>query len=171
MTRNNLIAASALVIGLASAAFPMQGHAEEYRYRYVGATNACDATDPANFTGLRFRTIGVYNASEASIQIACSVHADLNADNGSSTVSLFITNFKNTPVTVNCTVSGGSRGQGVNNYPLGGQVPADSTIERSYTSIDRVSTSYTHYNVTCILPPGVELSTIRVVEYSAELDL
>jgi hypothetical protein len=169
MNRNSLIAATALVIGLAS--FPMQGHAEDYRYRYVGATNACDATDPANFTGLRFRTIGVYNASEASIQIACSVHADLYADNGSSQVSLFLTNFKNAPVTVNCTVSGGSRSEGVNNYPQGGQVPADSTVERYYGSIDRVDTAYTHYNVTCILPPGVELSTIRVVEYSAELDL
>ncbi|WP_146908304.1 hypothetical protein [Arenimonas daejeonensis] len=170
MIRDNLTAA-ALAIGLAAAAFPMQSNAADYRYRYVGATNACDATDPANFTGLRFRTIGVFNASLSSIQIACSVPADLNADNGSSQVSLFLTNFKNTPVTVNCTVSAGSRSEGTNNYPQGGQVPADTTVERYYGSIDRVSTAYTHYNVTCILPPGVELSTIRVVEYSAELDL
>ncbi|WP_146908301.1 hypothetical protein [Arenimonas daejeonensis] len=102
MIRNKLMAATAVAIGLVAASVPMQSEAATSRYRYVGATNACDATDPANFTGLRFRTIGVFNASLSSIQIACSVPADLNADNGVSEVSLFLTNFRNVPVTVNC---------------------------------------------------------------------
>lgn len=157
---------SAIFLGVAAIAAPTTSEAATNRISYVGATNACDATDPANFTGLRFRTIGVYNASGASIQIACSVPALLNADNGTSEVSLFLHNFRATDVTINCTVSAGSRFYGVNNYPQGGTVAANTSIQRDYSSIDRVSTAYTHYNVTCILPPNTELSTIRVSENS-----
>lgn len=163
MIRNSILVTSLVACALA-AVVPTASDAATSRIIYYSATDSCEAIDPSNFTGLRFRTLGVYNASTSSIQIACALPAEFVADNGATDIWLSLRNFKNVPLTVNCTVFGGSRIQGTNSYPTSGQIAANASTWRTFSSIDRVSNSYTHYSVSCILPPGVELSLIRVNE-------
>lgn len=161
-TMNATISALAGGLLLATMCHAPQADAATSRIKYVAASAICQATDPSNFTGLRFRTIGVYNASLSSIQVACSIPTELVGDQATGEVTLNIRNFRTSPASMNCTVQGGNRQTGVNNYPDTINVSASASTSLTYNDIDKNNPgSFTHYNVSCIIPPNMELSTIR----------
>ncbi|GAB2662570.1 hypothetical protein [Arenimonas aestuarii] len=165
MIRTSLTAASVAILSLSMMSAPAS--AATSRIMYYGATERCEAVDPANFTGLRYRNVGVYNASNASIQIACTLPAEFVADVGATDIWIRLHNFKNAATNVNCTVFAGSRATGTNSYPTTGSIDPLVSTWRTFSSVDRVDGSYTHYALACVLPPGVELSMIRVSETDA----
>lgn len=166
MDTNKLtIACLAGMLTATSALYPNAGMAASARLIYQHATDSCQATDPSNFTGLRFRTQGVYNASSGSIQVACGIPREFLSDNNTTDIDIFVHNFRTSPTTINCSVQAGSRYQGTMNiYPVSFSVPANGSTYNSVTNVDFVSTSYTNYAVSCIIPPKLELGVIRVNE-------
>src|SRR5687768_14728370 len=79
MNMTNKAFASALLL---SAGFAAMGNAEartSYRTT-VSATQACMATTPLNLGGLRFRPLGIFNASANPIYISCSLPIEAGAD-------------------------------------------------------------------------------------------
>ena len=159
---NKIAAVLAGTVAVATLAHVPNAEAATSRIKYVAASAICQATDPSNFTGLRFRTIGVFNASASGIQVACSIPTELVGDQATGEVTLDVHNFRTSAASMNCTVQGGNRRTGVNNYPQTINVGANSQEFLSYSNIDKNNPgSFTHYNISCIIPPNMELSTIR----------
>ncbi|GAA3931645.1 hypothetical protein [Luteimonas lutimaris] len=162
------IACVAGVLATIGILYPNQTLAKTSRVTYYNATQICQATDPGNFTGLRFRTQGIYNSSNSSIQVACALPREFISDNNTTDIWIFAHNFRTGPATINCSVQAGSRNVGTMNvYPRSFVVqPLDST-STAITNIDHVTANYTHYAVSCIIPPKLELGLLRVMESDA----
>lgn len=158
-------AACALAAGLAFMAAPSSSEAANSRSLYVAATSVCHVVDPSQADQLRFRHLGIFNMPQgSSVQVACSVLGDYEANTDDGWVRIEARNFRSGPASMNCAVSGGKRAYGVNNYPKTIHLPANGVGSALWENIDRMDV-YGHYNIVCILPPNVELSTIWFGQY------
>lgn len=159
------IACAAGLLAAAGALYPGQTLAKTNRVTYYNATQVCQATDPGNFTGLRFRTQGIYNAADSSIQVACALPREFISDNNATDIWIFAHNFRTSPANINCSIQAGSRVNGTMNiYPVSISVPALDSDSLEVSDVDFASGSYTHYAISCIIPPKLELGLIRVME-------
>ena len=169
--RSASIAVATAMFGAASLLAAPSAHAETSRITYVSATNACQPATPLELGGLRYRPLGIFNNKADSIYISCSLDTDFNSDQATSEVYVFFDNQGTAAQTIDCTIQGGSRSQGVNNYPATLNLAAGADDIMVVSNIDRFNTSYTHINVSCLLPPKVEMGTIRLYQTSTEGDL
>lgn len=162
-----ITAASAMALGFALV--PLNSEAATSRITYRSATNACHAVNPAQADDLRFRHLGVFNAGASAVQIACSLDTELVGDQDTGQITLSIHNFRTGATTINCTVSAGNRYIGTNTYPMTINLPAKASTHQQFSNIDKINTSnFMHYNIVCVLPPNVELSTLRLRESDAD---
>ena len=164
----------AIVLGGGSLIASTDADAATARYSAVASTADCHATNPADAPKLRFRHLGVFNMpdSGSQVQIACSLPADLLGEQTTGDVIIFVKNYRTSPVDVNCTVHGGSRYSGTNSYPATISVAAGETTWRWYYDVDKTSAgNLPHYNITCVLPQNVEISTIGTLEADADGEL
>lgn len=159
------------LIGTSAALSAPQAQAATSRIIYVAATNACQPATPLELGGLRFRPLGIYNNKPDSIYISCSLDTEFVGDQATSDIRIWFNNSTGATRTVSCTAQGGSRQSGVNNYPGSVDVPAGITTTLDFENIDRVSTSYTTLNISCLLPNGVEMGTIRLNQESVADEL
>lgn len=172
MNARNTVAVSAIALGFLLGMAPLSSQAATNRITYRSATNACHVVDPAGEEGLRYRNLGIFNASASAMQVACSLDTELNADNAQTDLTLSIHNFRTAATTINCTAFGGNRAIGTNSYPATINLTAKATSSHTFQDIDRVTPgSYAHISVVCVLPPNVELSTLRLSENAAADDL
>ena len=154
------------LFGTAAVMAVPQAQAATSRIIYVTATNACQPATPLELGGLRFRPLGIYNNKPDSIYISCSLDTEFVGDQATSDIRIWFNNSTGATATVSCTAQGGSRQAGVNNYPGSVDLPAGITGTLDFVDIDRVSTSYTTLNISCLLPSGVEMGTIRLNQES-----
>lgn len=172
MNYRNTIVTAVSVLGCALGMVPLTSEAATNRITYRSATNACHVVDPTNEAGLRYRNLGIFNASMSSMQVACSLDTELVADNAATDLTLSIHNFRTAATTINCTAFGGNRNIGTNSYPATINLGPQATTSHTFQDIDRVTPgSYAHISVVCVLPPNVELSTLRLSENAAANDL
>ncbi|GAA3931608.1 hypothetical protein [Luteimonas lutimaris] len=166
MTRNPLSTTTcALAIGLAFIVAPSLSSAADSRSQYVAATSVCHVVNPAQAAQVRFRHLGVFNMPQGSaVQVACSIPGDYQANTDNGWIRIQARNYRSGPTTMNCTVSGGKRSLGVNNYPDTISLPANDSADKIWQDINKVN-AFGHYNIVCILPPNVELSTIWFGEH------
>jgi hypothetical protein len=159
------------LIGTAAVLAAPRAQAATSRIIYVAATNACQPATPLELGGLRFRPLGIYNNKPDSIYISCSLDTEFVGDQASSDIRIWFNNSTGTTKTVDCTAQGGSRQSGVNNYPGTVDVAAGTTTSLIFNDVDRVGTSYTTLNISCLLPNGVEMGTIRLQQESVADEL
>ena len=170
MRHASTLLATALLGATAALAAPA-ADAATLRIRYVSATNACQPATPLELGGLRYRPLGIFNNKNESIYISCSLDTEFNGDQTTNEVYVFFDNQGTVARTVDCTIQGGSRSAGVNNYPATLNLAAGANDIMVVSAIDKVSTSYTHMNLSCLLPAKVEMGTIRLQQESVEDDI
>lgn len=139
--------------------------AESQRIHYVAATAVCASPLPQYDATLRKRPLGITNEGTTPIFISCSVPTDFYGDN-TGTVNLVFTSF-GAGATVNCTLVAGSRLGGTGSIAGSAVVAASGTSELIWNNVNKGS-PYGAYNFSCNLPPGIELNTIRIVQFDAD---
>lgn len=163
--------AGALLVGIAAAGTAPTAHAKLNRITYTTATNVCQPATPLELGGLRFRPMGIYNNKPESIYISCSIDTEFVADDDLTDLTIVFNNQGTSSQTVECTAQGGSRYHGPANVSDSVLVTAGAVAQLSFSNLDRVNTSYTTINVSCLLPTKVEMGLIRLFEEDAGDDL
>ncbi|GAB3734863.1 hypothetical protein GCM10028862_18200 [Luteimonas pelagia] len=168
--RQAILSASMMCL-VGAALVPGDAAAHTSRTYYVAATSVCQPATPLQLGGLRYRPLGIYNNKPESIYVSCSLQTDLAGDRMTNDLRIYFSNTTDAPVEVTCTAQGGGRQAGVKNYPGSVSVNVGQTTGLSFVGMSKVATADTHINISCLLPAGVEMGTIRWVQNSLEDDL
>lgn len=156
---------AAALVGVGAISVINDASAATFRIKYWGTSAICEAVDPSNFTGLRYRIYGVYNASPASIQVVCTLPSELVGDLTTGGMELEVTNFRTSPASIQCTAFGGSRESGMSVYPASKEVAANDTTTMPFDNVSKTTSgAYEYYAMACVIPPGFELNLIRHYE-------
>lgn len=163
--RSASIAIAAAMFGAASLLAAPSAQAATSRIIYTTATNTCQPATPLELGGLRFRPLGIYNNKTDSIYISCSFDTEFNADTATSDLRVWFDNQGTSTQTPECTASGGSRDLGVTTYAGQVAIAAGAIDDISFANIDKGNggsdPSFVTIQLTCLLPPKVEMGLIR----------
>jgi hypothetical protein len=166
-----IAACCATIFGLATTlAFGNDGGQGQVSYKNIAATGHCQPSQ-THITGVRYRPFGIYNSMEQSIYVNCSFPTDRDGDPGSDELYVWAYNNNFEPVQVTCSAHGGNRALGISNYTGGANLAGKSSAAIHFPSIDRRSGPDGLLGLSCLLPPGVELSNIAYSQFSRQSDL
>ena len=147
---------------------------------YNGAS-MCAPALPVGQPQISVRPYGIYNNGPNANYVSCSfpieVFADIKTDTVAGTTGphLYLSFWNVTTLsrTVNCAVTGGTRdgtGNISDSSSLSRVLPAGAKNFVASPYLDR-KTQYGIVNVSCLLPPGVELHEIGVHQYDVGNEL
>lgn len=136
------------------------------RTHYVTATAACAGPIPSSDGALRRSPLGIRNQGSDNVFISCSVPADSAGDQTAGTVNVAFWNFGTADVTVNCTLTAGTRYAGYGSVAGSVTVSAGNSETIVWLDIDKKDI-WGSYNFSCILPPNIEINTIVFSENDA----
>lgn len=163
--RSASIAIAAAMFGAASLLAAPSAQAATSRIIYTTATNTCQPATPLELGGLRYRPLGIYNNKTDAIYISCSFDTEFNADTATSDLRIWFDNQGTSSQTPECTAQGGSRDLGVTNYAGQTTVAAGAIGTITFSNIDKgnggTDPSFVTINLSCLLPPKVEMGMIR----------
>ncbi|MFP7721769.1 hypothetical protein [Lysobacter sp. A3-1-A15] len=142
----------------------------------VSPTGVCAPATPGDADGLRFRPLGIYNASDSGRYVSCSLPID-NRTNGDSSpyvsspveaVRLRIGARNSNPVDryLDCTINTGARGGGnwTENYNIRFRLIANVGASRTTPWYTRSLQPRGSVNIICLLPAKVELTNFDLDE-------
>ncbi|MFP7722484.1 hypothetical protein [Lysobacter sp. A3-1-A15] len=167
MRKTILGAATATVLATAALAAPGAAEAATSRVNYVHSTGVCQPATPLELGGLRFRPLGIFNNKTTAIYISCTLDTELVGTYNLTDISIYFDNQGNVGRTVECTAVGGRRGVATSSVAGDAVLSANSGGTIYFNDVDRVSSSYTAYGISCLLPPKVEMGMIRMMEVDA----
>ncbi len=127
----------------------------------MNATGACQAALPQYDTTLRKRPAGMFNEGRASVFVTCS---PLSLQNVPITVGhgLTIYNTNAYEVTVNCTGVTSDAPAPAFYMPKSSTFGQNEAHGISWDSSDGLTSSFPSFNISCMLPPGVGITTLFV---------
>jgi hypothetical protein len=118
------------------------------------AVGACQASLPLHDASLRKRPLGIRNEGSSNVFISCGVQWGFVAYSNDLDFVL-ATNQNAKPVDLTCTLVSGP-------YPgLAAYMPKTVTLPAHSTGVvDWTETFNTYFNVSCNVPPGVEINVV-----------
>lgn len=164
MCKTILSVATATAVAAAALLAPGTADAATARTNYVHSTGVCQPATPLELGGLRFRPLGIFNNKTASIYVSCTLETEFVGDDDTTDIRIWFDNQGNAEQTVQCTAIGGRRGLGATSVAGEVTLPADVEGSITFENLDRVSTSFTAFGISCLVPPKVEMGMIRIHE-------
>ena len=147
---------------------------------YNGAS-MCAAALPAGQPQISVRPYGIYNNGPNANFVSCSfpieritdINTDVVAGTTGPLILIALWNLTSLSRTVNCSVTGGTR-DGTGNISAASNlsvVMAAGSKEYVVSPYLDRKTQYGIINVSCLLPPGVELHQVNVYQYDVGNEL
>jgi len=118
------------------------------------AVGACQASLPSYDASLRKRPLGIRNEGSSNVFISCGVQWGFVAYSNDLDF-VYATNQNPEPVDLTCTMVSGP-------YPgLAAYMPKTVTLAAHSTGLlDWTETFNTYFNMSCDVPPGVEINVV-----------
>jgi hypothetical protein len=178
LSRPNAIAVG-LTLLVAGALTSSTALAATVRYNIYNGAAMCATAQPSGQSSISVRPYGIYNGGPAANYVSCSFPiefiSDVKTDGVAGTTGphIWIGLWNSSGAvsrTVNCAVIGGTR-DGSGNIGtatnLSVVIAPGAKTSLATDNIDRKS-QYGNVNVSCLLPPGVELEEVDVYEYDLD---
>lgn len=160
----HLVLAAFAAATVVVSALPAPAHAAKVSRTYlINAAGNCNGALPAFETALRKRPTAITNEGASPAFVSCSLPGDFQND-GTELFFMAFTNTNATPVTFNCTyVDGQASGfSGSRFYPKSITLQASGPGFAQWVPSEEGQTIFRNYaNVSCALPPGVELNSVQ----------
>jgi hypothetical protein len=144
----------------AMASIPAITHADDAgipRITFVTATAACAGPIPSSDDALRRSPLGIRNQGTKDVFISCSLPGDYVTGQGAA-ISVVVENFSAAESSVKCTLITGNRLDGFESFANNETLRAGTAFEIGWIFAVKFNV-ISAYNVSCILPPGVEITT------------
>lgn len=164
MCKTILSVAAATALAAAALVAPGVADAATSRTNYVLATGVCQPATPLQLGGLRFRPLGIFNNKPTSIYVSCALETEFVGDDNTTDIRIWFDNQGTAEQTVQCTAIGGRRGLGATSVAGETTLAADVEGSITFTDLGRVSTSFSAFAISCLVPPKVEMGLIRIFE-------
>jgi len=125
------------------------------------ATGVCQGNLPASETQLRKRPLALANEGTASAFVSCSLPVNFTGPNFAFTVTLI--NRRSATATVNCTFVDGEIAE-LGDTPS--YRPKSIALDEGAGVLEWLAPDFglsfftSHANLSCLLPPGVEIATV-----------
>lgn len=149
---------AALVVAAAAFMAPTDARAQEFQQN---ASGTCQGALPVYDTNLRNRPMGIINVGITGAYVSCSVYSEYAQDHTIAAVQ--IANPTGADVDVSCTIVTGRSSFDHTFYPLTQTFVAGSNGFMVQFLDPLVDLGTDLINASCLLPPGVELSYMAVV--------
>ena len=127
----------------------------------MNATGACQAALPQYDTTLRKRPTGMFNEGNASVFVTCS---PMSLQNVPITVGHGITIYNTNAhdVVVNCTGVTSDAPAPAFYMPKSSTFGQNEAHGIAWVASDGLNGSFTTFNISCLLPPGVGITTLFI---------
>lgn len=149
--------------GIAMAVLPAMAVQRSYN---INATGACNGALPSFEGALRKRPTAIANEGTAPAFVSCSVLSDSLNTEGNQLVGIGFNNHGATEVTFSCTLVDGyaspwGSGGGPSYYPMQITIGGHGSQAVLWYAVDEgVAHFTTSANLSCNLPPGVEINVL-----------